>query len=586
MEWSPDRLAALRAQFDEYQIDAYIVPRTDRFQSEYPAICDLRLDWLTGFTGSAGFALIGREEACVFSDGRYAEQLPQQIDQDHLSYEILETGFTYKNAYKNWFASHLDKGEVVGYDPWLTTIEDVKFFREVKGIKFKAIATNLVDAIWLNRPPFPDAAVEMHPLAYAGQSHGEKIQMVAQWLQKKKAQYVVITLADSIAWLLNIRGADINYNPLVLSYVVVNESGQVDWYVGKNKVSDAVKNILGKTVHVHDLYRFEEDLSKKSSVVIDKDSCPSAIRDHLKEAGADIKFANDPCQLPKAVKNEAEINGARAAHIRDAVANIHFYKWLSEQNVVDESKIDTALMGFRSKLEHYKGDSFASIVGAGENGAIIHYRSTDATNRTLETDELLLVDSGGQYLDGTTDITRTIVNGQPTEEQRDRYTRVLKGHIAVASAVFPVGTTGHELDSLARQYLLKIGCNYNHGTGHGIGSYLCVHEGPQRISRRGGDTPLEPGMLLSNEPGFYKSGEYGIRLENVILVVEHMTDKNMLCFETLTLVPFDHRLIKAEMLSRDEVEWLNAYQEKIWDTMSQHLDEEHQTWLKSQLLPL
>ena len=591
------RLAALRDQLKADRLDGFVVPLTDEHMSEYVGSYAQRLAWLTGFQGSAGSAAVLPEEAAIFTDGRYTLQVRDQVDARHWSYQSVP-----ETSVADWLKDHAPGGGRIGYDPWLHTSDWVKRAREAlaeKGAELVAVRRNPIDAVWADKPEPSKAKLIVHPDAYAGKSSAAKRQEMGDWLREQKADAAVLSALDSIAWTFNVRGQDVEHTPVALSFALVHEDGTADLFVEPEKIGDDVRQHLGNGVRVHERSAFERHLASLAgkTVVADPERAVAAIFEALDGAGARIVQKRDPSVLPKAIKNEAEIDGHRAAQARDGAALTRFLHWLSieaPKGGVDELSAAAKLHEFRQSCGDLRDTSFDTISGAGPNGAIVHYRVTEETNRPLEMNSLYLVDSGGQYPDGTTDVTRTIAVGEPTPEMRDRFTRVLKGHIAVSRALFPNGTRGSQLDTLARQYLWQAGVDYAHGTGHGVGSYLSVHEGPQRISpvgssQSGGDEPLRAGMLLSNEPGYYKAGEYGIRIENLILVrpvAIEGAEKEMLGFETLTFAPIDRSLVEPSMLTEEERRWLDDYHRSVVDVVGPQLDDEVLDWLKEQCRPV
>ncbi|MFT6452904.1 MAG: Xaa-Pro aminopeptidase, partial [Halocynthiibacter sp.] len=505
-EQGPPRLASLRIQIERASLAGFLVPRADMFQGEYVADCDDRLAWLTGFTGSAGFACVLRDQAGVFIDGRYRVQVQSQIDLAAFTpvhWPEVKLG--------DWLKEQLLDGGEIGFDPWLHTMSEIKTLRKSlkgTGLSLRACA-NLVDAIWADRPAPPMAPISAYPAQNAGETHDEKRARLAAELRKDGHGAAVITLPDSVAWLLNIRGADIPRNPVAHAMAVLTDEGKVQLFCAHGK-ADGIADHLGPDVAVLPIDAFEAALAGITGpVLLDRASAPWALRDILKQAGSTINYGADPCALPKARKNAVELAGARAAHLRDGAAMVEFLTWLDAQVPGQFSEIDTvkALEGFRRDTGALREISFETIAGAGPNGAIVHYRVNTQSNRIIAAGELLLIDSGGQYIDGTTDITRTVPIGPVGEDERACFTRVLQGMIAISQARFPRGVAGQHLDALARAPLWLAGMDYDHGTGHGVGAYLCVHEGPQRISRLS-DVALEPGMILSNEPGYYREGAF------------------------------------------------------------------------------
>jgi Xaa-Pro aminopeptidase len=592
-----DRLAALREQLKSEKLDGFVVPLTDEHMSEYVGSYAQRLQWLTGFKGSAGSAVVLPEEAAIFVDGRYTLQVRSQVSAADWSYQsVPETSVT------DWLKDHAAKGARIGYDPWLHTRDWVKKAKEAlasRGAELVPVGENPIDKIWIDRPEASKAKLVVQPDEYAGKGAAEKRTDIAEWLEKHDADAAVLSALDSIAWAFNVRGQDVTHTPVALAYAIVNKDGTADLFVAEEKVGPDVRQHLGNGVRLHDRYAFEGALSqfKGKTVAVDPERAVSAIFDALDKAGAKILPLRDPVVLPKALKNPVEIAGQQAAQARDGAVIARFLHWIDQEapkGDVDELGASDKLEALRRENPELRDLSFDSISGAGPNGAIVHYKSSEKTNRKLETGTLYLIDSGGQYVDGTTDITRTVPIGEPTDEMRDRFTRVLKGHIAVATAVFPKGTRGTQLDSFARRPLWDAGLDYAHGTGHGVGSFLAVHEGPQRIapvtsSQSGGDEPLQAGMIISNEPGYYKTGEYGIRIENLVLVVDKKiegAEKEMLGFETLTFAPIDRRLIVKAMLSTPEIEWLDTYHRQVIEKIGPSLSGSDREWLEKACAPI
>ena len=590
-----DRVLALRKELQKLHMDGFIIPHADEYQNEYIPACAERLAWLTGFTGSAGTAVVLQDEAAIFVDGRYILQVQDQVDRN----VFVPHHFTEWPVHE-WLASVLKPGQKLCYDPWLHTPHEIeKFQAACKRAEAKLIVceSNPIDTIWIDRPAAPAYAVVPHPLLYAGKDSTKKREELSRQFKSDRVDAAVITAPDSIAWLLNIRGKDVDHTPLPLSSAILGSDASVKLYVDQRKVTQALVAHLMAGVSLHPPDAFESALDElgqqKIRVLTDPHKSPSWVCDRLTQAGAVVVKGEDPCTLPKACKNEVEIQGARKAHVRDGVAVCRFLAWLARESSngrVTEMKASTYLESCRRKNELWQDLSFPTISGAGPNGAIVHYRSTEKTDRTLEPGMLYLVDSGAQYLDGTTDITRTVAIGLPNAEHRDRYTRVLKGHIELATSRFPKGTTGSQLDALARRYLWDIGLDYDHGTGHGVGSYLGVHEGPQRISKSPNFVALQPGMILSNEPGYYKNGEYGIRLENLVVVVQVSEIKEgeptLLEFETLTVVPFDRNLIERSLLTAQDRDWMNAYHGRVFETLKSLVDQDTQGWLRNATAPI
>jgi len=592
-----DRLQALREELARRRLDGFVVPLTDEHMSEYVGAYAQRLAWLTGFQGSAGTAVVLPAEAAIFTDGRYTLQVREQVSPDQWSYQSVP-----QTSVAGWLGTHAAEGARIGYDPWLHTktwVEQATRALAENGAELVAVDTNPVDAVWPDRPLPSDARLIVQPDLLAGRSSAEKRQEIADWLTRKKADAAVLSALDSIAWTFNVRGADVDHTPVALAYALVNADGTADLFVAPEKVGDDVAQHLGNAVRLHPRDAFAGHLAtlKDKRVVADPERAVSAIFARLDAAGATVLELRDPAVLPKAIKNAAEIAGQDAAQARDGAALSRFLHWLSieaPQGNVDELTASAKLEAFRAETGALKDLSFDTISGAGPNGAVVHYRASEETNRRLERDSLYLVDSGAQYQDGTTDVTRTVAIGTPTHEMRDRFTRVLKGHIALARAVFPQGTRGSQLDTLARQYLWEVGLDYAHGTGHGVGSFLAVHEGPQRISPgsagfAGGDEPLQAGMILSNEPGYYKTGEYGIRIENLVLVERRDApgaEKELLGFRTLTFAPLDRRLIDIAMLTVEERAWVDGYHAQVAAIVGPQLDGAAAAWLKAETAPL
>ncbi|URD59960.1 aminopeptidase P family protein [Sphingomonas sp. KRR8] len=592
-----DRLAALRRQLAEQQLDGFVVPLTDEHMSEYVGSYAQRLAWLTGFEGSAGSAVVLPEEAAIFTDGRYTLQVRSQVDGNHWSFQSVP-----ETSIAGWLKDHAPEGARIGYDPWLHRRDWVKQATDAlaaRGATLVPVKDNPIDRVWSDRPEASKAKLVVQPERLAGRSGAAKRQEIADWLTAQHADAAVLAALDSIAWTFNVRGTDVSHTPVALAYALVHADGTADLFVAGEKVTPELTKHLGNGVRLHERAAFESALKELAgkTVAVDPERSVAAIFEALESAGAKIVSLRDPTILPRAIKNDAELTGHRTAQARDAVAMTRFLKWVEEEapkGELDELTASDRLEAFRREYPELKDLSFDSISGAGPNGAIVHYKSSEKTNRKLEPGSLYLIDSGGQYEDGTTDITRTVAVGSPTNEMRDRFTRVLQGHIAIATAVFPKGTRGGQLDSFARRPLWEAGLDYAHGTGHGVGSFLSVHEGPQRISPPGGafagaDEPLQPGMILSNEPGYYKTGEYGIRIENLVLVVEKQIDgaeKDMLGFETLTFSPIERRLIVREMLLPAELAWLNAYHAEVLSKIGPQLEGEERAWLEAACAPL
>ncbi|MEI9888493.1 MAG: aminopeptidase P family protein [Rhizomicrobium sp.] len=584
------RLAALRAELKRRGLDGFVVPRADAHQGEYVPKRDERLAWLTAFTGSAGAAVALLDKAAVFVDGRYTLQIRQQTDTS-----LFEPRDLVEEGPAAWIANNLPKGAKLGYDPWLHTASAVDALRaaaEKAGGTLVPCDTNPIDAVWHDQPEPPTAKATIQDANLAGESAEAKRTRIAEDVKTQGADAAVITLPDSICWLLNIRGGDVPHTPFALSFAIQHADGSTDLFMDERKSSPELLQHLGNAVRLRAPSEFAPalDALKGKTVVADPGTASSAIFDRLAKAGAKIRRAADPVQLPKACKNPVEIEGSRKAHIRDGAALSNFLHWLAREAPNGHlTEIDAArtLEGFRARTGSLRDLSFDSISGAGANGAVVHYRVTQATNRPIHDNEIFLIDSGGQYPDGTTDVTRTVIVGTASDEMKDRFTRVLKGHIALATARFPAGTPGAALDAFARRALWDAGLDYDHGTGHGVGSFLSVHEGPQSISKRYTvSQPLMPGMICSNEPGYYKTGEYGIRIENLIVVSEAKPvpggdpQRKFMTFETITLAPIDLGLVAPDLLSTDERAWLNAYHARVRDTLLSLVDEEVRPWLE------
>jgi Xaa-Pro aminopeptidase len=579
------RLSALRVELARRGLDGFVVPHSDQHMGEYlPAFAE-RLAWLTSFTGSAGAAVVLKDKAAVFVDGRYTLQVARQTDTS-----LFEPRDLVAEGPQGWIPDALPKGAKLGYDPWLHTAHGVMHLRaacEKAGATLVACETNPIDAVWTDQPAPPTTPAKPHALNLAGvQSEAKRLQL-GEGLKKAGAEAAVITLADSVCWLLNIRGADVPHTPFTLAFAILHEDGGADLFLDPAKRNPELMAHLGNSVQVHNPDQFEAALAamKGKSVLVDPATAAAAIFDRLHKAGATIRQGADPCQLPKACKNSLEIEGTRKAHIRDGAALARFFSWLSVNaagGTLTEIEAAKTLEGFRRATGCLSDVSFDTISGAGPNGAIVHYRVTQSTNRTIAQGDMFLIDSGAQYPDGTTDVTRTVMVGEPTAEMKDRFTRVLKGHIALATARFPEGTIGMQLDTLARRPLWEAGLDYDHGTGHGVGSYLSVHEGPQNISKKPVLQALKPGMICSNEPGFYKTGAFGIRIENLVVVSELKDvggERPMMEFETITLAPIDLNLVEPGLLTDVEKSWLNAYHARVQATIGHLVDEETRSWL-------
>lgn len=592
-----DRLRALRDQLKRDRLDGFVVPLTDEHMSEYVGGYAQRLAWLTGFQGSAGAAAVLPEAAAIFTDGRYTLQVRQQVDGDHWAYVGVP-----QTSIAAWLAENAPQGARIGYDPWLHTrawVNEASRALAERGAVLVAVDTNPVDAVWPDRPAPSNATLSVHADDQAGQSSAEKRAGIADWLAARKADAVVLTALDSIAWAFNVRGADVDHTPVALAYTIVHADGTADLFIAPEKLTDAVRQHLGNAIRVHDRSAFAEALAGYAGkrVAADPERAVAAIFDALDAGGATVLAQRDPVVLAKALKNPVEIAGHRAASARDGAALARFLRWVeAEAPRGGQTELSCAakLLEFRRASGVLLDTSFDTISATGAHGASPHYKVDEASNAPLELGQLYLVDSGGQYADGTTDVTRVLPIGEPTAEMRDRFTRVLKGHIALATAVFPHGTNGGQLDAFARRPLWEAGLDYAHGTGHGVGAYLSVHEGPQRIAQPnypggGPSEPLRAGMIISNEPGYYKAGKYGIRIENLILVEDRAIDgaeAPMLSFETLTFCPIERSLIVATLLTDTERAWLDAYHARVLAVLGPQMQGDDLAWLKGKCAPI
>ena len=585
-EQGPPRLAALRGELVAEGLDGFLVPRADAHQGEYVADHDARLAWLTGFTGSAGFCAVLRDVAGVFVDGRYRTQVKAQVADVYTPVPWPDVSLG------DWLKRHLPGGGRIGFDPWLHTVAQVDQTRgelNGSGISLER-CDNLVDRIWQDQPAPPMQPVRAHRLEYAGQSSADKCAQLGRVLRDAGHRAAVITQPDSIMWLLNIRGGDIARNPVAHGFAILHEDGRVDLFMAAQKLA-AVRDHLGPAVTQYDPEGFLEALAAlKGPVRIDRATAPQRVADALDDRAV---FGDEPCALPKARKNAAEIEGTVQAHLRDGAAMVELLAWLDAQPPGSITEIDvvTRLEACRARDNALQDISFDTIAGTGPNGAIIHYRVSEESNATLQAGHLLVLDSGGQYLDGTTDITRTVAIGKAGAEERAAFTRVLQGMIAVSRLRWPKGLAGRDIEAIGRMPLWLAGQDFNHGLGHGVGVYLSVHEGPQRLSRTS-HVPLEPGMILSNEPGYYREGAFGIRIENLIVVQKAPPlpggdeERKMLHWRTLTHVPVDTRLIVTEMLSRAERDWLNAYHAEVRENIAPRVGKAAKLWLDGATAPL
>ena len=591
---TPGRLAALRAELKRLDLAGFIVPRADRHQGEYVPAAEARLAWLTGFTGSAGTAIVLSDRAAIFVDGRYTLQVRDQVDTSSFAVEHLV-----ENPPDKWLEANLGAGARLGFDPWLHTADDAERLAKActaAGAALVPVQHNLIDAIWSDRPAPPLGPVTVREPRLAGETAADKLVRVQSEIAQLKADALIVSDPHNIAWTFNIRGGDVEHTPLPLAFARVPREGRASIFIDARKLSNEARDHLEGLADVREPAAFTEALqalgAAKATVRVDSATGADAITRAIAAAGGNVMRGADPITLMKAVKNAAEIDGTRAAHLRDGAAVANFLAWFDREapsGKLTEIDAVAALETFRRDTGLLKEVSFPTISGAGPNGAIVHYRVTRATNRKISPGELFLVDSGAQYQDGTTDITRTVAVGTPSAEMRDRFTRVLKGHIAIARAVFPDGTTGAQLDSFARQYLWSAGLDFDHGTGHGVGSYLSVHEGPASISKRGTAVGLKRGMILSNEPGYYKTGAFGIRIENLVLVTAaevEGAEKPVNAFETLTLAPIDRRLIAPELMTADEIAWLDAYHARVARELVLRVSGETRGWLEAATRPL
>jgi Xaa-Pro aminopeptidase len=587
------RLSAFREELARRKLTGFLVPRADQQQNEYVAPSEERLAWLTGFTGSAGMAIVLTQEAALFVDGRYTLQAAKQVDRKAWNVEPLVDP-----SPEDWLATHLKTGDRLGFDPWLHTSAAAERLAAAcarAGAELVAVDSNPLDSVWTERPPLPLAPVAVHGTQFSGEAEADKLHRIHAEIGKLGVDALVLSDPHAVAWTFNIRGADVSHTPLPLSYALVPKDGRPTVFIDHRKLSNSARDHLEQTADVEEPDALTEKLAALArggaSVALDSATAADALSRLISAAGGKPVRGSDPVGLLKAVKNSTEIAGTRTAHRRDAVALTRFLAWLDREapsGALTEIDAVEALETFRRDTGALKDVSFPTISGAGPNGAIVHYRVTRKSNRRISPGDLLLIDSGAQYEDGTTDVTRTIAIGQPTAEMRDRFTRVLRGHIAIARALFPDGATGAQLDTLARQFLWQAGADFEHGTGHGVGSYLSVHEGPARISKLG-TTPLKRGMILSNEPGYYKTDAFGIRIENLELVVAADiagAEKPMNGFETLTLAPIDRRLVDLNMLSGDELSWLNEYHARVRHEVRPHVDEATKLWLDDATAPL
>ncbi|MBX9795330.1 aminopeptidase P family protein [Sphingomonas sp.] len=595
MSTHADRLSALRAELRTRALDGFVIPLTDEHMSEYVGDYAQRLAWLTGFQGSAGTAVVLSDAAAIFVDGRYTIQVREQVSAEHWAYVGVP-----QSSVARWLSQHAAPGARIGYDPWLHTsgwVAEAQAALAAHGGTLVPVPNNPVDTVWQDRPAPSPALMAVQDEAVAGQGSAAKRAQIAEWLARHQADAVVLTALDSIAWLLNVRGGDVAHTPVALAYAIVDADGTADLFVAPEKLTDAVRQHLGNAIRLHPREAFAPALARYAGkrVAADPERAVAAILSALEAGGATIIAERDPVVLAKALKNQVEIAGHRAASARDGAALARFLRWVEAEapkGGLTELDCVAKLLEFRQATGVLRDTSFDTISATGAHGAIPHYRVDAASNAPLLPGQLYLVDSGGQYLDGTTDVTRVVPVTEPTAEHRDRFTRVLKGHIALATALFPPGTTGGQLDAFARRPLWEVGLDYAHGTGHGVGAYLSVHEGPQRIampSYPGGGPaePLRAGMIISNEPGYYQAGDFGIRIENLVLVEERQTEGGaMLGFETLTFAPIERRLIDTALLSDAERGWVNAYHARVLDILGPQMDADERGWLYAKCAPL
>jgi Xaa-Pro aminopeptidase len=584
---SARRVAALRTELARLGLDGFIVPRADEYQNEYVPPCAERLAWLTGFTGSAGAAIVLKDCAVIFVDGRYLVQVKEEVDSSIFTVEHLV-----ERPPAQWIESNLPAGTRLGYSPWLHTVDGAERLAKAcaeAGATLEAVDENPIDAVWTGRPQPPLGGVVPHELRYAGEDVAEKLTRIRAEIDKHGADALVVSDPHAVSWMFNIRGSDVPHTPVVLAFATVPKEGKPAIYVDLRKLNEPMRYRLEQVADVRPSATFERDLATLGkagrTVRLDPAICPEAIARVIAETGGRVTRGGDPVVPMKAVKNPVEIAGARAAQLRDGAAVTRFLHWFDREaprgNLTEIDAVE-ALESFRRDTGLLKDVSFPTIAGAGANGAIVHYRVTRKSNRRIQPGELFLIDSGGQYEDGTTDITRTIAVGQPNADMQRAFTLVLKGHIAIARAVFPDGTTGAQLDSFARQFLWRAGLDFDHGTGHGVGSYLSVHEGPGRIAKLG-TAPLKRGMILSNEPGYYCTDAFGIRIENLVLVAEPPpvkgAEKPLNFFETITLAPIDRRLVDPAMLTAEEIAWLDSYHGRVRDALGSLFEPQLRAWL-------
>ncbi|ANU37894.1 aminopeptidase P family protein [Vibrio scophthalmi] len=586
------RLSAIRQWLVQHDIDALIVPHEDEYLGEYIPAHNERLHWLTGFTGSAGAAVITQDKAAIFVDGRYTVQVTKQVPSELFEYRHL-----INEPALDWIIDHVTAGKKVAIDPrmhsgaWL----EVAQAKLTKQHQLTILETNPIDELWLDRPAAVVSEVRLMATDSVGQSSANKREQIGAIVAKQSGDSAVITALDSICWLLNVRGLDVSRLPVLLSHVILHSNGNVEFFLDPARLPSEFAQHVGQGVSVYHPEQLQDRLEAlgDSKVLLDANTSNAWFKLVLQNSGATVISAADPCLMPKAAKNATEIAGMKACHIRDGVAMVTFLSWLDNEvaqgKLHNEAQLADKLEAIRRMDPSLMDLSFDTISAAGGNAAMCHYNhENQPTPGQLSLNTLYLVDSGGQYLDGTTDITRTIAIGQPSDDMIKQFTLALKGHIGIARARFPQGTRGFQLDTLARQHLWAEGYDYDHGTGHGVGHFLSVHEGPASISKRLIDVPLVEGMVLSNEPGYYRAEEFGIRIENLELVVELPTqgDFSVLTFESLTRCPIDVRNIDVNLLTRPELAWLNEYHDKVWNDLSALVTGDVQTWLRQATLPL
>jgi Xaa-Pro aminopeptidase len=583
-EETPYRLSTVQEELTKNKLSGYVVPHSDVHQGEYIAACDERLAWLTGFTGSAGICFVGKEKAGIFVDGRYGIQAKKQTKPP---FEIIHWN---KQNILQWIKKNIMKGKI-GFDPWLHSYTEIVTLRDAfanSGISLIP-SDNLIDRVWSDRPAKVSKQAISYPVKLAGLSAKDKCRQIAKALELKQADSAVITLPDSIAWLLNLRGNDVIHNPIVHAFLIIHSEGNIELFCNNNLIINSISG-LESFIKVFPLENFEMSLSElNGSVLVDEATVPFAAATILQNNGGEIILGEDPIILPKACKNKVELENARICHERDAIHMCEFLSWIDRrgENEIDEIDVVIELENIRRKDKNLKEISFDTIAASGPNAALPHYRVNYSSNRKIKKGDVLLVDSGGQYLDGTTDITRTIAIGKQSEDVKNAFTRVLKGLISISMLKFPSGTSGRDIDAFARASLWQLGQDYAHGTGHGVGHYLSVHEGPQRISKFS-SVEFKEGMIISNEPGFYEEGRFGIRIENLILVQTSKVGSNnsFLEFETLTFVPIDSRLISINLLDNNEREWINNYHKQCWQRAKDQVTVPTRAWLKTMTKPL